>query len=185
MNTPGVGNSSGSLKAPLTEPSAKVALNKARPAPAILWGGLIAGASDISYACIDGLRVGRPVARTLQSVASGLLGRAALEGGWESAGLGLLLHFSIAMGAATTYYAASRKVAILTDRPWTSGVLFGALVYLFMNLIVVPLSAAPFRIPLRIPGLLVHMFFVGLPIAVCVGRYSSRCMSAPKTPVAN
>jgi len=172
MSVLGEGNAQGRVEAFMSETSAQISLNKVRPVPAILWGGFIAGALDISYACIDGIRLGRPITRTLQSVASGLLGRAALQGGWESAGLGLLLHFFIALGAATVYYAASRKMAILTDRSWMSGLLFGALVYLFMNLIVVPLSAAPFRIPLRIPGLLVHMFFIGLPIALSVRHYS-------------
>ena len=115
---------------------------------------------------------GRPIVRTLQSVASGLLGRAALQGGWGAAALGLFLHFTIAMGAATVYYCVSRKLNVLAERPWMSGVLFGALVYLFMNLVVVPLSAAPFRIPLQITGLSVHMFLVGLPIALSVGHFA-------------
>jgi hypothetical protein len=68
--------------------------------------------------------------------------------------------------------SASRKMAIFVDRAWLSGLLFGTLVYLFMSLIVVPFSAAPFRISLQIQGLLVHMFFIGLPIALSVSRYS-------------
>ncbi len=150
-------------------------VRRPKAVPAILWGGLIAGALDISYAVVQGLWSGRPAARTLQSVASGLLGRDAFQGRWETAALGLLLHFIIALGAATVYYAASRKLAILVDRAWLSGLLFGTLVYLFMNLVVVPSSAATFRIPLHIPGLLVHMFFVGLPIALSVSRYSKTC----------
>jgi hypothetical protein len=142
--------------------------------PAILCGGLIAGALDITYAGVDGLLIGRPVMRTLQSVACGLLGRAALQGGWNTAALGLALHFVIALGAAATYYAVSRKWPLLAQRAVTCGLLFGALVYLFMNRVVVPISAAPFRIPLHIPGLLVHMFGVGLPIALSVRRYAGK-----------
>ncbi len=149
--------------------------------PAIFCGGLIAGALDITYACAEGLVAGRAVPRTLQSVASGLLGRAAFEGGWGAALLGLALHFFIAVCSATVYYAASRWVSILVQRPWISGLLFGALVYLFMSLIVVPLSAAPFRIRLQIPGLLVHMFFIGLPIALSVHRFSKSMALARDT----
>ncbi len=54
---------------------------------------------------------------------------------------------------------------MLVNRPWMSGLLFGSIVYLTMNLLVVPLSAAPFRIKLQFTGLLVHMLFVGVPIA--------------------
>jgi hypothetical protein len=143
-----------------------------RTVPAILYGGLIAGFCDITYASVQGLLAGRPVVRTLQSVATGLLGRDALQGGWTTGALGLLLHFLIALSIATVYYAASRKLRILVDRAWLSGPLFGAMVYLFMNHVVVPLSAAPFRIPNTLLGLAVHMFGVGLPIALSVRHYS-------------
>ena len=123
--------------------SAQISLRKAKPAPAILWGGSISGALDITYAMVEGAISGRTTARTLKSVASGLLGRAAFQGGWEIAAFGLVLHFLIALGAATVYYAGSRRMAILVDRAWISGPLFGALVYLAMNRIVLPLSAVP------------------------------------------
>lgn len=147
---------------------------RASPAKAILCGGLIAGALDITYACVRGVVLGSTAVRILQSVASGLLGRAALEGGWATAALGLGLHFVIALSAATVYYAASRRIRLMVSRPVPSGLLFGALVYLFMSRVVVPLSAAPFTIRLEILGLLVHMFFVGLPIALSVRRYAGR-----------
>jgi len=133
---------------------------------------LIAGTLDITYACVRGILLGRTALRTLQSVASGLLGRAVLEGGWATAALGLMLHFTIALGAATVYYLASRKIALMVSRPVLSGLLFGALVYLFMSRVVVPLSAAPFRIPLTLLDLAVHMFFIGLPIGLAVSRYA-------------
>jgi len=47
---------------------------KTRAVPAILWGGLIAGTLDLTYACSAwGLRGASPV-RNMQSIASGLLG---------------------------------------------------------------------------------------------------------------
>ena len=173
MSGLGEGNSQGrTVETVRSATSAQTSLNKAKPVPAILWGGLIAGALDITYAMVEGIMSGRTTARTLKSVASRLLGRAAFQGGWEIAALGLALHFFIALGAATVYYAASRRMAVLVDRPWISGLLFGALVYLIMNRIVLPLSAVPFKTTLQIPGLLVHMFFVGLPLALSVRHYS-------------
>lgn len=149
-----------------------MSLSNPRPLPAILLGGAIAGVLDISYAIAMGMRAGGTPARTLKSVASGLLGRPAFQGGWEIAALGLALHFIIAFGWAVVYYVASRRIAILRDSPWICGVLFGALVYLSMNRVVVPLSAAPFELPMRTIGLFVHMFLIGLPIALSVRRYS-------------
>ena len=97
---------------------------------AILCGGLVAGALDITYACVRGILRGGTAQRTLQSVASGLLGRGALEGGWATAALGLALHFLIALSFATTYYLASRKIALMVKRPVLSGLKDGERVVL-------------------------------------------------------
>lgn len=143
----------------------------------ILWGGAIAGALDITFACTYyGWMRGRNGVAVLHSVASGLLGAKASEGGAATAVLGLVLHFIIAFGAATVFYLASRKVPFLLRHAVVSGLIFGICVYFFMNLVVLPLSAYPRAIsfPLRgtIIGLLVHMFLIGLPISLSVRRFS-------------
>jgi uncharacterized membrane protein YagU involved in acid resistance len=141
---------------------------------AILVGGSIAGALDITYAIVfSGFR-GVPAIRLLQSVASGLLGPAAFNGGVPTAALGLLLHFLIAFSAAAIFYVASRRFPLLTRRAVLSGVLYGIVIYAVMNLVVLPLSATPRRVafpPLVLAtGLLVHMFWIGLPIALAARR---------------
>jgi hypothetical protein len=134
----------------------------------IFWGGAIAGVCDITYAIVANMQRGAPWHRTLQSVASGWMGRAAFSGGMPTAALGLVSHFLIAFIWAALYYAASRALTPLAQRPLIFGPLYGALVYVLMNTVVVPLSAAPFQIPLVWMGLLVHMFLVGMPIALAV-----------------
>jgi len=52
-----------------------------------------------------------------QSIASGLLGPKAYEGGVATAILGVVLHFVIAIGAATVFYLVSRKLTFLTQKP--------------------------------------------------------------------
>ena len=153
------------------------------PSPAylpILIGGLIAGTLDISYACIYSyLRRGtRPVV-ILQSVASGALGQPAFTGGAKTAALGLAFHFLIALIAATVFYLASRVISFMITHAVISGIVFGICVYLFMNLVVLPLSRIPVKVPLwaypwpsLIGGLLIHMFGIGLPIALVVRKYS-------------
>lgn len=149
------------------------------PAPskagrAIFWAGLIAGTLDITAACVTNYaRRGTSPVRTLQSVASGLLGPGSFEGGGGTAALGLLLHFVIAFTAATVFYLASRKIRFLVEQPFLAGPLYGIAVYFFMNLVVVPLSAAPFPIPNNLTGLLIHVFCIGLPIALAVRRHST------------
>ncbi len=51
--------------------------------------------------------------RILQSIASGLLGASAFQGGPQTAALGALLHFFIALVAAAVYYAAG--LSLLQD----------------------------------------------------------------------
>lgn len=92
---------------------------------AILLGGVIAGALDISYALIFYGMLGVPATRVLQSVASGLLGTDSYAHGLSSALLGLVLHFSIAIAAAATFYAASRRFVWLIRHAVISGVVFG------------------------------------------------------------
>ena len=151
---------------------------RSRAFSAIFWGGLVAGVLDITYACVFSyLRSGISPVRILQSVASGLLGPDSYKGGMPTAALGLLLHFLIAFTAAAVYYAASRKWGVLVRSAVVCGVVYGALIYAFMNYVVLPLSAAPFRgntpaLITFITGLLVHMFCIGLPIALAVRRHS-------------
>jgi uncharacterized membrane protein YagU involved in acid resistance len=140
---------------------------------AIVLGGVIAGALDILYAFIfSGIRGGVSPLLILQSIASGLLGSASYDGGLLTAFLGLLLHFSIAIAAAATFYVVSRRFGWLIRHAVISGIVFGLCVYAVMHLIVVPLSAFPYKQSLRplalVTGLLAHMLLVGLPIALCI-----------------
>ncbi len=141
----------------------------------LVLGGGVAGLLDIVYAIVFyRLRNGVPATRILQSVASGLLGRPAFSGGLAAAALGLFLHFLIAITAAAVYFAASRFLDVLTRKPFLCGPVYGALVYAFMNLVVVPLSHFPQKLSFPpdvfVTGLLAHLFLIGLPIALAARR---------------
>lgn len=142
----------------------------------ILIAGLVAGTLDIAAACVVAwVRAGVAPVRVLQSVAAGVYGSASFTGGTKTAVLGLIFHFIIATTAAAVYYAASRRLNFLVDQAIISGLLFGVVVYLFMNFVVLPLSNVPKRpVPLsgRIIGMAIIMLFVGLPIAAIVRKYS-------------
>ena len=114
----------------------------------------------------------------MQSIASGLLGPAAYNGGAKTAFLGVVLHYFIATTATAIFYFASRKLRFLINWPVTSGVLYGVAVYAFMNFIVLPLSAfqqrSPVRLSSRIIGLTVIIVCIGLPISIIVRRFSKQ-----------
>ena len=137
---------------------------------AIGVGGLVAGALDLTQACIlFGWDI--PLA-----IAAGLLGRQAFHGGAGTYVLGVFLHFFIACSAAAVYYAASRKLEFMTEHPIVCGLFFGAAVEEVMNLVVLPLSAlharGPYKLYDLILGLVVHMIVIGLPIAYSVRRFA-------------
>jgi uncharacterized membrane protein YagU involved in acid resistance len=141
----------------------------------ILIGGLLAGVLDIIAACVYWvLRTGAPPKRVLQGIAAAALGRSAFEGGWPTALLGLGCHFLIAFTAAAVYYSVSKTFEFPNRHPVIAGLLWGIAVYLFMYFLVLPRTKmTPTYTPrAMIPMVLIHMFFVGLPIALAVKRYS-------------
>jgi hypothetical protein len=143
---------------------------------AIGFAWLIAGVLDITSAFVIAEVKGMGSIRMLQGIASGLLSSRAFEGGWATAGLGLIIHFLIALVAASLFYAASRRISFLTQQPVVSGLLYGIMVYVFMYWIVVPLAFATSRhsISRDAIAVLVHMVLIGLPIALVVRRFSKQ-----------
>jgi len=140
----------------------------------VLAGGIIAGTLDIVYACIFwALRSDVPARRILQSVAAGLLGEASFKGGWETAALGLALHYLIALSMSVVYYLVATRWPLLQQRPVLCGAAYGLLLYGVMNYVVVPLSAAGpgSRNPLWIAlSIAVHVLLIGIPIALFARR---------------
>jgi hypothetical protein len=141
---------------------------------AILLGGLACAVLDAVAATIDfGIR-GVSFTRLWQGVASGLLGSASFQYGAASAALGLFCHVLIAMVAASVFNLAIRYLPSLIKYYLLSGALYGVTVYCFMNLAVIPLSALPKR-PFSLSGaikqIIIHIFCVGLPIALAARRY--------------
>ena len=146
---------------------------------AIAAAGLVAGALDIISACIHAATRGVPPVRVLQFVASGLIGQQSLQGGLATAALGLGLHFVIALGAAAVFYAASRKLTLMLQRPISAGLIFGLAVWLAMKIVVVPLSAATPRSSLSsdLIQIAIHLLAVGLPISLLIRPFSGVAQS--------
>jgi hypothetical protein len=146
---------------------------------AVLAGGLTAGLIDIVYACTVHAFLGIAPTRILQSVASGLIGRAAFQGGAGTALLGLLLHFLMTLVMAGVFVTAARRLPTLTERPLRWGAAYGIALYGVMNHVVLPLSAFPGSgkppsLPMLAGGLAVHAFGVGIPIALAARHFGSR-----------
>jgi hypothetical protein len=149
---------------------------KRGPMSVIARAGLVCGVLDISAAFLTWAPQGVMPIIILQGIASGVVGRKSFDGGWATGALGLLLHFVIAFSAATVFYAASRKLRFMTERPILSGILYGVAVYLVMYWVVMPIAIAhrrPFSITAALIAIVTHMVCVGLPISLVVHRYSA------------
>ena len=147
----------------------------------IAW--LVAGCLDITSAIVIWLMRGVPLTRGFQGIAAGLLGReSAFAGGLTTAALGFALHFFIMFCWVILFYVVSRMIPAMTRYPIAIGVIYGVIVYLVMYWIVVPLShigPRPHSFSNDLTAILIHIFLIGLPIALIVSRYSPAANQLP------
>src|SRR5215467_12435268 len=155
----------------------------------ILYAGALVGVLDITAACIQVyIASGMMPIRLLQGVAGGLLGRGSFNGGFATAVLGIAMHFTMALTVATIFYALSRRLPLpqRLSGVVTVGLLYGAAVFAVNNFGTAPFlswvrrlylhTTALFKPPMGWWQLVIHLFCVGLPIALVMHRY------APPTP---
>ncbi|MVM31345.1 DUF1440 domain-containing protein [Spirosoma sp. HMF4905] len=147
----------------------------------IIKAGLVAGLLDaIAAMTMTIIRGGKDPSAVWRYVASGVFGQEALTGGVPMVLWGLAFHFFIALAFAAFYYLIYPKLHRFIGSPVTIGLLYGILIWLVMNRIVLPLSnipppPQPFD-PVRAAiSMAIIMVMVGLPISLIVNRhYSSR-----------
>lgn len=153
----------------------------------IVYGGLAIGILDFLDASIFfPLYYGISFTDVWHGPAAGMIGReASRAGGWNTAILGIFIHFAVAFCIATAYFLASRYL-VRVVRPVIVGLLYGAVVNLVMQNIVIPLSAIGFRGTPEPPGSVVnsfvgHALLVGLPVAL-IAAWSAKKNTGPPIP---
>jgi len=113
-----------------------------RPWRWLLLGGIALGTLDLLFAWAFWMPQGVPPLRILQSIAAGAFGDASFTMGGTSMALGAFFHYFIATAMVAIYYAVSRFWPALIRKPYFFGLPYGVVLYLAMNLVVLPLSAA-------------------------------------------
>jgi hypothetical protein len=143
---------------------------------AIRWialGGLAIGTLDLLFAIGFWAIPGIAPIRIAQSIAAGLQGDAAYDGGGASAALGIALHYFIATMFVLAYWLAGRWAPRLFAQPERFGLPYGVLLYLVMNFVVLPLSAAGApsfaNVPWVVASIAMHML-----IGVLCARFARR-----------
>ena len=151
----------------------------------VVAGGVLLGLIDICYAWLLYVVIlGRTTyTRVAQSIASGVLGKATYDGGAATAALGLALHFTIAFAwtlffyLLLRYWPPMRRMLQAERGPLYVGLGYGAVIWLVMNLVVIPLSRAsggPLFTWINGLSILVHAAFLGLPMVLIVEQACRR-----------
>jgi hypothetical protein len=151
----------------------------------ILYAGAIAGALDITAACIQAnVEFGVTPLRVLKGVAGGLLGRGAYGGGFPVAALGLTMHFTMALIVATVFYLLILRFPLPKKLfgVVAVGLLYGAAVFAINNFVTAYFlswvrslylhTPVLFKPPMGWSQLVIHLFCVGLPIALVMHRFA-------------
>lgn len=142
------------------------------PVKRILWIGLLAGTLDIVTAVI--VYKANPI-QLCQFIASGAVGRdLAFSGGLGMAMLGLLIHYIIAIVWTAIFFLLYPKIRAWLKNKYVVGFLYGVVVWLVMNLVVLPLSQiprGPFNLTQALIGMAILIAMVGLPISILTHRY--------------
>jgi hypothetical protein len=147
---------------------------------AILLSCLVAGTLDIFTAFFMASLGKHSWHVVLQAIASGLLGAAAFRGEFYGfAGtemLGLALHYGIMLGIVLVFWQLAPRLTWTSRLPAAAGALFGVVVYIVMNAVVLKLSAISYTpnyklVPVAM-DMFSHVFFVGIPIALILHRWA-------------
>jgi len=155
-------------------------ITKTKPSlwPTIIKTGLLAGILDIAGALLNHLiSGGRNPPGIFKFIASGIFGDNAFTNGKIMIAWGMLFHFIVAILVTAVYFFIYPKFKFLSKNIVASGLLYGVVVWLVMNLIVLPLSntpALPFKIIRTMLSIIILMLAVGLPVSVLAFRYYSK-----------
>lgn len=142
----------------------------------ILLAGFIAGTLDALGAVIVYCLLMKVVTVTqlFHGISSGLFGDTIIGNESVMAVIGLLLHYFIAFCFATAYFFVYPRLSFLQKNAFISGLLYGLIVWVIMNLVVIPLSRMHHSSPtwpgfLRGAGIL--MVCIGLPISFITASF--------------
>lgn len=170
---------------PVADPaSTRVVAIAGRRAPAaaaaiVFTAGATAAVLDLVlawlvYVAILGVTT---IPRVLQSIAAGVLGRSAFQGGVPTMALGATLHLLIGCTWAAIFHVAHERSAVVRQSVASTrgavlcGLAYGVAVWAGMRFIVVPLSRAgsgPLVTWANAMVLVGHTVLVGLPIVLVV-----------------
>lgn len=143
----------------------------------LLITGLVAGTLDgLAAVIMYCAKTGNDPMDVFRYIASGVFGRDAFAGGTPLAVWGIVFHYVVAFGWTTLFILAATRISSLT-RNWVLwGLVYGIVVWLGMNLVVVPLSNVPVSAGPKewvgiIRAIAVLIVCIGFPAAYAAKKY--------------
>lgn len=143
-------------------------------AAAGIAGGIASHAFLLAVAVAGGAPLGTAASELYRFIASAAVGR---DGATQPSALplGVALHFAVAIGWALGYVYLARTQPQVLTRPVVSGLAFGAVVFVFMNVVLIAagLYGRPTAASAAV-GIVEHLVFYGLPVALVASRLLRR-----------
>ena len=134
----------------------------------IVLTGFLTGTLDALAAIIWAYKV--PPAAIFDYIASGVFGKAAYTGGVPMLLWGILFHYIIAFAFTTVFYLGYPVAYKISQNKYVTGLIYGMVTWIIMNLFVVPLSKIGFKPFLHvwpvIIGIGILVLCIGMPVAI-------------------
>ena len=135
-----------------------------------LTAGLVAGALDITAACIQAyLKTGTTPSQVLKYVASGAVDPKTFSNDTMLAAVGLLVHFIIAISFTFFFFFLAKQIPSLVKYPIPIGILYGVLVWGTMRFIILPYISRLNPKPIVGQEAIKNAAIAAAIIVVCVG----------------
>ncbi len=144
--------------------------------PKIITAGLLVGTLDISAALIRYYaKTGKNPMTVPKYIASAVFGEEAFAGGNSMIIWGFLFHYLIAVSFTIFFFFLYRNLRLLSYNPVLTGIVYGLFIWAVMDMLIVPLSAAPV-IPFSLSGAviaaLILIICIGMPLALLARHWS-------------
>ena|SRR3989337_2866371 len=141
----------------------------------IALAGLLVGSLDIIAALVNFyINTGKDPLIVLKYIASAMFGKSGFSDGNAMAAWGLLLHFLIAFIWTILFFLIYPKLKLLSWNRIITGILYGILIWIMMNRVIVPVSKAstgPFDLKQAIIAVLILIAAIGIPLSFIAHRY--------------
>lgn len=147
---------------------------KGKPFALVFSSALLVGTLDILAACIQYyLKTGNGPAPVFKFIASGVFGTEAFSAGNGMIVFGLLFHYLIAFGFTVLFFILAGAFPTVIRAKVATGIGYGILVWMIMNLVVVPFSNTPksdFDWLNAGIGILILIACIGLPLSFIASK---------------